>query len=79
MRLAGSRCQCTACNQYFNSTGTFDEHRIGPYSNLRCLTTEQMTAKGWLVNEDGFWIRSQMSSEAKAIRKASNWIHARQP
>jgi hypothetical protein len=61
MKLTGSRCQCAACGEYFNSTGMFDRHRTGAYSDFgahrRCLTASEMLAKGYLKNAAGFWIR----------------------
>jgi hypothetical protein len=58
MNLGQSRCQCPACGEYFNRVSTFDKHRTGDYSQRRCLTAEQMTAKGWRKNEAGFWVTS---------------------
>lgn len=55
-RLTGSRCLCYSCGQHFNSVSTFDRHRIGAHPHRRCLTPEALTAKGWKVNEAGFWI-----------------------
>ena len=58
MKLSGDRCQCTACGEYFNSTGMFDRHRVDKYPNRRCLTTDEMSLKGYTTNRAGFWIRS---------------------
>lgn len=58
MKLTGARCQCPACHEYFNSTGMFDRHRIGSYADdRRCLSPDEMQAKGYLKNSAGFWIR----------------------
>jgi len=59
LKLTGSRCQCRGCLEYFNSSGLFARHRVGDWQNAtrRCLTVEQMTARGWLKNGAGFWIR----------------------
>ena len=56
MKLTGKRCQCMACGQYFNRDSTFDKHRVGPMSERRCLTLEEMRTKGWQHNTAGFWI-----------------------
>lgn len=62
-RLTGSRCQCGACGDYFNSTSTFEGHRVGGYAkpgqltgNRRCLLESELLAKGWSRNPTGFWI-----------------------
>ncbi len=61
-----SKSTCTGCQHVFNSIGVFDRHRIGEYqktdgtpSTRRCLTTEQMRAKGLLQNAKGWWIGSE--------------------
>ncbi len=57
MKLGSQRNQCQGCKQYFNSTGAFDKHRTGKHGvNRRCMTPEEMTAKGMSINKDGFWI-----------------------
>jgi hypothetical protein len=62
--LTESRCQCTACGEYFNSTSIFDLHRVGPFAPLRqtacerrCLTPEEMAARGYLRSAAGFWVK----------------------
>lgn len=57
MHLTGSRNQCPSCKQYFNSNTAFDKHRTGKHGvNRRCMTVQEMTALGMLVNHAGFWI-----------------------
>jgi len=46
-----------ACSLYFNSTSAFDRHRIGPMHGRRCLTVDEMLAKGMERNAAGFWMR----------------------
>lgn len=64
-RLTGARCQCAACGEPFNSVSVFDRHRRGtrsdesPHRGRRCLTTEEMTGRGWRRNAAGFWIARQ--------------------
>jgi hypothetical protein len=61
MRLTGQRNQCQGCKQYFNSNSAFDMHRFGKHGHgRRCLTPEEMTAKGMSLNAAGFWIGSAM-------------------
>ena len=63
MKLTGSRNQCGGCREYFNSNGTFEQHRVGEHGkDRRCLTPQEMTDKGWLKNDDGFWIREKSSN-----------------
>lgn len=61
MILRGDRCRCSACGEYFNSTGMFDAHRRGAYPDRRCLTVAEMYSKGYLPNQAGFWIRKAMA------------------
>ena len=57
MKLGSQRNQCQGCKQYFNSNAAFDKHRVGKHGlNRRCLTPDEMTAKGMMVNHAGFWI-----------------------
>ena len=43
--------KCAKCLRYFTSTTEFDAHRTGPFGHRpslrRCLTDDEMTAKGW--------------------------------
>lgn len=73
MKLTGSRCQCAACGEVFNSVTIFDRHRREIYAaagRLRhCLTPAAMAARGWSRNASGFWIietRSQRAARALA-------------
>lgn len=60
--LSGNRCQCPACGDWFNSTSTFDRHRVGTFESAgvantrRCLVEVELTARGWSLNAGGFWI-----------------------
>ena len=61
MQLRGDRNQCQGCKQYFNSTHAFDKHRTGDHGkNRRCLTSDEMIAKGMILGDDGFWRGSAM-------------------
>jgi hypothetical protein len=64
------KCLCRACGQYFKSSGTFTKHRVGNWeaqgANRRCLTVEEMSALGWLLNETGHWIRGKRPASAPA-------------
>jgi hypothetical protein len=69
---------CSGCGQDFTSTLLFDAHRVGTYAypwspdhedGRRCLDSDEMTAKGWELNDRGRWldpVRVQASREAFA-------------
>lgn len=52
------RCRCSVCNEYFNSAFAFSSHRIGTYQppTRRCLSPDEMRARGWTLNRTGRWI-----------------------
>jgi hypothetical protein len=57
MKLSGDRCQCAGCGHYFNSTRSFDMHRRGDFGKeRRCLSLQEMKARGMTTNAAGFWI-----------------------
>jgi hypothetical protein len=61
MNLRGDRNQCPGCSEYFNSTHAFEKHRAGVFGvSRRCLTPDEMSAKGMAKNAAGFWIGSKM-------------------
>ena len=63
---AGGHCrggEYGGCCQSFSSNTIGDRHQIGHFSPpakgvyvpRRCMTTEEMTAKGWHLNSKGAW------------------------
>lgn len=55
--LRGQRNQCSVCGEYFNSNHSFEIHRTGKFGvDRRCLTPEEMRAKGMSLNAAEFWI-----------------------
>lgn len=67
--LTGARCECARCGQLFNSIKGFDRHRAGPMWARRCLTSAELTARGWERNRGGYWIterRIAVASELEA-------------
>ncbi|WP_250477625.1 hypothetical protein [Caballeronia sp. INML1] len=70
--LTGDRNQCTECGELFNSNGAFEKHRVGTVGvregpdARRCLTLSEMRMTGMVKNDAGFWIKSQMTDEARA-------------
>jgi len=64
MKLTGRHNQCQGCKEYFNSNDAFDMHRTGKHGvDRRCRTPLEMTEKGMLVNNDGFWISEPSTRE----------------
>lgn len=56
-RLAGNRCRCAACLEFFNSASAFDLHRTGAHGgDRRCREPCEMLAIGMSRNAAGFWI-----------------------
>jgi hypothetical protein len=45
------------CCQSFASLSGFDKHRVGPHGTAerRCLTPDEMLAKGWTVDGNKVW------------------------
>lgn len=72
-RLTGNRCECPTCGELFSRTRAFDRHRIGAYAkpgewkdSRRCLTPEEMTARGWQRNAAGAWVMQAFDAAGKA-------------
>ena len=57
-KLSGDHCRCSTCREYFNSTSAFDRHRTGDYAGRRCLTVDEMHAKGMVISATGWWLGS---------------------
>ena len=75
-RLSGSRNQCKACGEYFNSTTAFVEHRTGAYAPLarRCLRAAEMESAGMSRSAAGFWItetREQRLNRSRGRKDSS--------
>lgn len=74
-----SRCRCSGCGHYFNSVAAFDEHRIGNIMvdgvrkkiPRRCLTVEEMDARGMVVNSSGYWVREKWEGIQSPSPKAA--------
>lgn len=54
--------QCLGCKEEFNSLAAFDMHRVGKHhltdgpDRRRCLTADEMTAKGMVKNNRKLWV-----------------------
>lgn len=66
-KLSGNRCQCTGCNEYFNSDFAFERHRVGSHkgNRRRCLSLTEMVVKGFSRNAKGFLITESCQQRAK--------------
>jgi uncharacterized C2H2 Zn-finger protein len=63
--LDDDRNECPTCDKLFKSVKAFDKHRTGEYGvNRRCLTEEEMLAKGMSKNRRGFWITQSFDVDA---------------
>lgn len=66
LTLRGDRCRCSllteGCGESFNSTAAFDKHRVWAEGKVirRCLTVEEMLAKGMAKNASGYWVTALM-------------------
>jgi hypothetical protein len=72
--LTRDHCLCCSCGELFNSTKAFDQHRVGRYPRLRggrlvrrCLTAEEMQARGMTLGVHGWLTRR---------RKVFSWDEA---
>lgn len=55
--VRGDRNQCPSCKELFNSSAAFEKHRTGAFGiDRRCLTVDEMRAKGMEVNAAGYWV-----------------------
>ena len=52
------KCACSKCGHGFKTLSAFDKHRTGPYGwgSRRCLSAEEMTAKGFRLHATGRWM-----------------------
>jgi len=74
VKLTGKQCQCRHCGELFTRLRAFERHRVGPFSDKgihrRCLTPEEMAAKGWTKNRKGFWV---IETQAQRPPRAAGW------
>ncbi len=56
---------CRGCHQMFTSLSAFDMHRTGKFERKmrRCLTEQDMLAKGMVQNAKGWWMRAAFDGE----------------
>jgi hypothetical protein len=69
-KLTDSRCQCSGCNEYFNSDTAFDMHRTGEFGkDRRCMTPAEMLKAGMAKNADDWWITEPYDGWAREPRE----------
>lgn len=62
--LSTKQCQCAACGEVFVAEYLFNLHRVVEYNNTppaygrRCLTTDEMKAKNWVLGKNEVWHRA---------------------
>lgn len=68
------KCQCKLCGEYFNSDRGFTDHRVGQFmpNTRRCLTPEELIAKGWAKTDSGHWVTEKLDAAARARRAAED-------
>jgi hypothetical protein len=71
--VSNGSCRCDACGLRFRSLSAFDMHREGDYSGTsrrkhtrRCLSVEEMAAKGMRRNDHGAWTTGREFTKAAA-------------
>jgi hypothetical protein len=72
LTLTGNVSHCTSCGLTFRSAHGFDKHRIGAYSSAppaygrRCLTPDELRARGYEPDGKGRWRQPYDRSEVHA-------------
>lgn len=60
LTVSNSRCQCSGCEEFFNSLASFDKHRTGAHGkDRRCLTQHEMLEAGMDKNTAGYWVTAR--------------------
>lgn len=66
---------CSACYMQFRGLSGFDDHRVGKYCNTppdygrRCLSTSEMFAKGYQIDEKLRWYKPMTEEQAAKMRE----------
>jgi len=69
-KLRGDRNQCCACDEYFNSSSAFDQHRTGLFNgNRRCLTVVEMQVMNFGKTKDDFWLCPVTPKDRKRLNR----------
>jgi hypothetical protein len=74
-KIRGDRNQCCACDEYFNSSNAFDQHRTGSFNgNRRCLTVVEMQAKNFGKTKDDFWLCPVAPKDRERLNRIRNTV-----
>jgi hypothetical protein len=65
LRPGSPVCACPSCGERFTRVYAFDRHRVGEPDHRRCLTPDEMRAKGMGQNSRGEW-RNEARVPARA-------------
>ena len=72
-RLRGDRNQCPTCQQYFNSSKAFEQHRAGLFNGTRsCLTVVEMLGKDFGKTKDDYWLCPVSPEDRERINRIRN-------
>lgn len=74
LKTGTATCQCTVCDEYFNSDAAFQKHRVfadatadkaKDWAHRRCLTAAEMAAIGMAKNARDLWVTEPMPADDK--------------
>lgn len=61
--LGTNFCKCPACGEYFGGVQAFDDHRVGPAADRRCLPlctmADKQDGRRLRLNSQGYWIQAR--------------------
>lgn len=52
-------CRYSGCGEYFNSEWPFKIHRVGKPAARKCLSPDEMRAKGMALSDKGYWVSAK--------------------
>ena len=67
-RVGGNAQHCACCHETFSGTTAGDRHRVGPWSDRRCLNPEEMQEAGLRQNARGVWATAAPSTWWESLR-----------
>lgn len=68
----GQPCQCNECGEWFGSRTALKVHRVKYRDDLRCLTPDEMEAKGMRARFAGMWRLSTLSLTKRDAGRTSS-------
>lgn len=70
LRVGSNRCRCGACGRFFGSVTAFDRHQRLARGDLRCLTDDEMRARGMVRGAAGWWYATAATWAAAGVEGA---------